>query len=512
MIDIASSSSPSSRSPTRWRSTLARCAAGSTNPGSAPGSAVRAPASSTRTRPISAACSSTIPTAPHRILNRLREAGYVGGATIVKDYLQRVRPVRAPAFLTLHFAPGECAQVDWGHYGSVPVVKVRSLRERQHPTPPELLCPEVPLAARARSVLCYSRLMYVEFTVSQTMEHFLGCHVNAFEAFAGRVPAKIMVDNLKSAVLQRSIGQAPVFNPRYADFARHHRFEIAPCNVRAGHEKGRVEAGVGYVKKNFLAGLDIPDFRALNPAARNWLDSVANVRIHGETHKRPLDLFALERDQLRPLPELLYDIGAVHTVRASNRFRVTKQARAASGTFDTNRYSVPAEYASQRLTLKSYPDRLCIYHHDRLLARHRRSYERHRDFEHPDHPRALLEQRRKATTQRLLQRFVSLTARADQYYRELEQRRLNPVHHMRKIVALSEIYGAQATARALDDAFHFGAFSSDYITNLLEARARSLPETSPLHLTRRSDLLELELPKPDLSLYDLTGGPRDDTP
>ena len=105
-----------------------------------------------------------------------------------------------------------------------------------------------------------------------------------------------MVDNLKSAVLQRSIGQAPVFNPRYADFARHHRFEIAPCNVRAGHEKGRVEAGVGYVKKNFLAGLDIPDFRALNPAARHWLDSVANVRVHGETHKRPLDLFALERD------------------------------------------------------------------------------------------------------------------------------------------------------------------------------------------------------------------------
>ena len=131
-ICIASSSSPSPRSPTRWRSTLARCAAGSTNPCSAPGSAVRAPASSTRTRPISAACSSTI--------NRLREAGYVGGATIVKDYLQRVRPVRAPAFLTLHFAPGECAQVDWGHYGSVPVgntrrrlsffvPKFRSLRE-----------------------------------------------------------------------------------------------------------------------------------------------------------------------------------------------------------------------------------------------------------------------------------------------------------------------------------------------------------------------------------------------
>ena len=73
---------------------------------------------------------------------------------------------------------------------------------------------------------------------------------------------------------------------------------------------------------------------------------------------------------------------------------------------------------------------------------------------------------------------------------------------MRKIVALSEIYGAEATARALDDAFDYGAFSSDYITNLLEARARSLPEPSALHLTRRADLLELELPQPDLSLYE----------
>ena len=68
-----------------------------------------------------------------QLLNRLREAGYVGGATIVKDYLQRVRPVRAPAFLTLHFAPGECAQVDWGHYGSVPVGNNRGVQRARRP-------------------------------------------------------------------------------------------------------------------------------------------------------------------------------------------------------------------------------------------------------------------------------------------------------------------------------------------------------------------------------------------
>lgn len=84
------------------------------------------------------------------------------------------------------------------------------------------------------------------------MEHFLTCHQHAFEAFHG-VPSKIMIDNLKSAVLKRLTGEAPLFNPRYLDFAMHSGFTIASCGIGKGHEKGRVENGVRYVKKNLLA-------------------------------------------------------------------------------------------------------------------------------------------------------------------------------------------------------------------------------------------------------------------
>ena len=409
-----------------------------------------------------------------QIFQRLRENGFTGGVSIVRDYVRKVRPQKAPAFLTLHFEPGECARVDWGQYGSVNVGNTR----RQ--------------LSFFVMVLCHSRLMYVEFTVSQTMEHFLGCHLNAFEALGG-VPARIMVDNLKSAVLRRLSGEAPVFNPRHVDFARHYGFEIAPCNVGAGHEKGRVEAGVGYVKKNLLAGLEIADFSHLNPSAREWLDTVANVRIHGETRRRPIDLFEEERELLQPLPATVHDFGNVHPARASNRFRVN---------FEANRYSVPAEYASQRLTLKAWPDRICIYHHDRLVARHPRSHDRHGDFEHPDHPKALLDQRGSARRQQLLKRFLTLTPDAERYYAELQQRRLNAIHHIRKIVALSEIHGEENTARALADAPHFGAFSSEYIENLLESRGRLTAEPGPLHLTRPGDALELDLPDPDLADYD----------
>jgi transposase len=415
----------------------------------------------------------THPYTATQIFLRLRDSGYSGGITIVKDYVHHIRPPRAQAFLTLSFAPGECAQVDWGQFGSIAVGNT----------------------TRRLSffvmVLCYSRMLYVEFTLSETMEHFLACHANAF-AFFGAVPAKLMVDNLKSAVLRRVIGEAPVFNPRYKDFADHYGCKIVPCGVGQAHEKGRVENAVGYVKKNLLAGLELTDFRFVNPAARQWLDNVANVRCHGTTKTPPAELFQKEKPALTPLPLNPYDVSVFHQARASSQFRVT---------LDTNTYSVPAEYAGAHLTMKVYPDQLCIYHEDKLLARHLRCYDRHQDFENPDHPRELLQQRRKAHDQKLLMRLLTMTPKAETFYQELGQRRLNLMHHVRKIVALSEIYGTDKTARAIEDAVEFQAFSCEYIANLLEQRQRLLPEPGALHLTRRADLLELELPEPNLGLY-----------
>jgi hypothetical protein len=191
---------------------------------------------------------------------------------------------------------------------------------------------------------------------------------------------------------------------------------------------------------------------------------------------------------------LPYDIGRITTVRASKQFRVK---------LDTNRYSVPAEYASARVTLKAYPDRVCIYHQDQLIARHLRSYDRHQDIEDPDHPKALLAQRRRAREQRLLARFLSLGPKAQAYFEGLEQRRTNARHHLRKIVALSEIYGVEAVARAIEDGLAFHAFSCEYIANILEMKARALPEPGALHLTRRQDLLDIEIAQPDLSPYEV---------
>ena len=132
--------------------------------------------------------------------------------------------------------------------------------------------------------------------------------------------------------------------------------------------------------------------------------------------------------------------------------------------------------------------------------------DRHRDIEDPDHERALLAQRKNAREQRLVVNFLALSPRAQDYLKGLQAKRVNARVHLRKILALAELHGKQALARALDDGLELQAFSAEYIANILAARRRIGPEPAALLLTRRADLLELELPEPDLSIYDRNQG------
>ena len=404
----------------------------------------------------------------------LREGGFTGGITIVKDYIRQIRPRGREAYLTLSFAPGECAQVDWG---SADMITVGSTRRR---------------LSFFVMVLGYSRMLYVEFTLGQSQEQFLSCHRHAFEFFGG-VPSKIMCDNCKTAVLSHPYGLQPLVNPRYADFARHYGFSVRACNIRKAHEKGMVENAVGYVRHNFLTGRPLSEFTSLNPAVAVWRDETANVRIHGRTRNRPVDMFVAEKPALQPLPAHPYDCALVETVVVNSQFRVR---------VDANRYSVPASYAGRKLLLKLYPERLCLYEGEKLVAEHLRSYDRCQDIEHPEHARPVLERKRRADEQHLLKRFLSLSPQAESYYRHLAERKLSWRLHLRRIVALADVYGAEKVARAIEDALVYHAFASDYIANILEQRERKLPDPGPLTLLRKQDQLDLDLPDPDLSVYE----------
>jgi len=94
---------------------------------------------------------------------------------------------------------------------------------------------------------------------------------------------------------------------------------------------------VGYVKKNFLHGLELTDFSTIHAAAQVWLDTIANVRIHSETQTATRRLLAQERPHLGPLNPHPYDIALTSTSVASSQFRIT---------LDTNQYSVPGRIRS----------------------------------------------------------------------------------------------------------------------------------------------------------------------
>ena len=147
------------------------------------------------------------------------------------------------------------------------------------------------------------------------------------------------------------------------------------------------------------------------------------------------------------------------------------------------------------------PEKLLIYHDGQLIAEHIRSYGRKGDFENPDHPRALLSKKHKAIFQKQLQRFLQLGEHSEIFYQEIKALKLNPQYHIKKILALSEVYSMEKVTQAISDAHEFGAYSCEYISNILEQRTRITEEPGPLHVTHSSDMLELPSPSINLKIY-----------
>lgn len=413
------------------------------------------------------------PYSAEQIYQRIKENGYAGSYSTVKRYVRLVRPVMPKAFFSLHFAPGEAAQVDFGSCGTIPCGN--SNRK----------------LSVFVMVLCYSRYLYAEFIPCERKEHFLQCHYNAFLEFEG-VTDRVIVDNCKCAVTENPRYGDTVYNPSYLDFASVCGFKPDACNPGKPHEKGMVENAVKYIKKNFLTGRDFSSIEVANSALRIWRREIANARIHSVTGRAPAEMLAEERDSLHPLPEHAPECAAVKPCSADSRCRVW---------FDSNSYSVPSRYASQPLTVKAKVDELIIYHNQSMIARHHRCYGNKMEIIDPDHRKELKAVRRKANRQNLVRDFLSIDSIASEFLEQLELRELNAELHMRKTVVLAERYGREAVAEAMKDMMHFEVYRSEYLENRLMSAQRKKPQEGHLHVPRAGDALNIELNQIDLSIY-----------
>ena len=407
-----------------------------------------------------------------QILHLIQKEGFTGGKTILNDYLANIRPVRRKAYLSLYFPAGDSAQVDWGVAGYIEI----DGRRRK--------------VSYFVMVLCYSRMMYVQFTLGESQEFWLECHKNAFEYFGG-VPHKVMVDNCKTAILQHLPGRDIEYNPHYVDFAGHYGFRIIACNVRQPQEKGRVENGVGFVRKSFLKGRRLEPFELLNIEIRDWLDNTASQRIHGTTSRKPVDMLAEET--LQPLPLESYTCSQKIHCKVNKLFRVR---------YAGNTYSVPAEYAFEQAVVEVFTDKLLVWSKGRVIAEHQRYFGSKKDIENPAHAARLIEQRKRAEEQKLFNWLLRLSHRAEEFLQELKKRAVSPINDIRKISALTQVYSEQEISQALEDSLQFQACSAEYIRNILEQKQRLLPEPGPLHISHKTDLLQIETSIPDFTVYE----------
>jgi transposase len=262
-----------------------------------------------------------------KLLREIRALGYQGGITQLRLFLQPFRQPK-PAVATVRFetAPGEQAQIDWAHFGFI-VCDGRRL----------------PLYAFLMT-LGWSRAMYVEFTTSADEGWFLRCHLHAFHYFGG-IPDEVLHDNLKTAVLSREADSTIHWHPRYLDFADYYGFTPRACQPYRAQTKGKVESGIRYLRSSFWPGLHYTTLADLNQQVWLWLDTVANVRIHGTTGELPFARLPLEG--LRPiLGQPDYDTSILAYRHSSRDCLVSYRG---------NDYSVPAAYARQQLLVKETP-------------------------------------------------------------------------------------------------------------------------------------------------------------
>jgi transposase len=160
--------------------------------------------------------------------------GYQGSTTLVRRYLRKVRPARGRVYQEVHYEPAQAMQVDWGECGRVPVGSTTR---------------KVSVFV---AVLCYSRLVYIEFTLSQRKAEFYRGLVNALTFFGGS-PRHLIFDNLKAAVLNGS-GRSACLHPEFLALCGYFCLQPLACARRDPESKGIVEGKVRYVKHNALAG------------------------------------------------------------------------------------------------------------------------------------------------------------------------------------------------------------------------------------------------------------------
>lgn len=408
------------------------------------------------------------------IAQRIRPLGYTGGRSILQEYVATLRRIQQPprAYVRVESSPGDCFQIDWGHFGAI---DYQGDKRKLY----AFCCIE-----------CHSRRLYVEFTHSQCFETFVRCHIHAFQFMGGRA-RECLYDNLVTAVAEHD-GRIVRFNPRFLAFARELDFYPRACNKAAGWEKGKVEkGGVGYLRQNFWPLRTFTDLADVSSQVRQWSEQIANKRIHRETRQVPDERFRPEC--LRPLPPLLPDYRDTAIALVHKDIRLC---------FDGNRYCVHPRYVGFRLTIQADSQSVAIYDHGHEVARYVRCWRRGQTLGAERFEKELLEHRPAAARSDAHRRLVMLLGdTGESYLRGLAETDRSLTRQIAELLTLARQYGPEPVIAAIGKAQNVGAYGADYITNIL-VQEHSAREMQPLLLLKDPRLNDLATDPLSLLDYD----------
>ena len=392
-----------------------------------------------------------------RILRELEERGYSGGLTQLKKFLRTLGPPRPSRKVVRRFEtpPGMEAQMDWSPY--------------------RLMIGGVERVAHCLSmVLACSRRLWIDFYRNERLPTLLHGHVEAFAYHQG-MTERILYDNQTAITLGRLHGQ-PLWNPQFLAFAEYYGFK--PRVGKPGHKerRGKIERPFHYVETDFLKGKTFASWDDLGQRARTWLDTIANVRVHGTTHRRVDEAYAEELPLLTRLPDTPFP-----TDRRENRKVQTDATVLVDGSF----YPVPARFVGHWVGVRIYPRRIEIVDGAGLaVATHQvpeRPMRLPMDWGPPVPPAEAIS--RTALELRFLARFPHATGFLDGLRRRMNN--LTPIH-LRRLERLVGLYGEGAVRSALERATHFRNYSSLTIERILEVAHPNVVPEPPLELTNAS--------------------------
>ncbi len=392
----------------------------------------------------------------HRVWERLKtEYGFLGDVSTVRRYIHKKRMAVPEVFVPLIYQPGCDAQADWGEAKVIMDGK------------------EVDVEFFAIR-LCYSGACFVKAYPTQKQESFFEGHQQGFE-FLGGISKRIIYDNLKTAVKKILLGRNRIEQDSFVTFRSHFLFESIFCQPGKGNEKGGVENLVGYVRRNFFVPIpSVKSFAELNEFLHQ--QCLQNLdRIPQRKDKSIGELLNTEKENLLSLPGYPFDSCRQLPVKADSCSRIQ---------FETNKYSVPTEFAYQTLLCKAYPFQIKVICREKVIAQHPRSYERYQEILDPIHYLRLLEQKPGAFFQAKPVSGWHLPEVFEQFYAGLKNRSSKATKDYISMLRLLEEFSLKEVTVAVEKALYLKVYQTDTVRLfIMEGRTEKPISNQRLEMT-----------------------------